>query len=341
MDGLITFVTPRIAIIPMPEDDEVVVTYINSTHGGHYKVFNLLIAEEKDEIDPSLFNKLELIDNYPINPNNIPSFESILKFCLIVDLYLQLHPHNIVILCASRDGGRSHMLAALYLLHSGSVDDTDESITTVTASTAGDYNMLYPSQLRYIYYYESLLRKEFNIMYTMCVTYIRITSVPNFDSSILSSGCSPYVIASVYKGIGTDWTSWKACCIYHQLEGMDKNHKIRHYSKNDKYVEFDFTSMTSKPLYVRGDTVLGFYTGDEKMFQISFNTAFVESNYLSYDKQVVDIAHLDLMDQTFSADFKVEIFLHRVEDRPDINSSPNDVFLGVHANLDYTFFDED
>lgn len=57
------------------------------------------------------------------------------------------------------------------------------------------------------------------------------------------------------------------------------------------------------------------YSKDDKMFHLWFHTAFIERNFLVFDKVVVDKACKDKHCRTFDAQFKVEVYLHRVDDR--------------------------
>ena len=51
------------------------------------------------------------------------------------------------------------------------------------------------------------------------------------------------------------------------------------------------------------------------MCHLWFHTAFIERNFLVFDKVVVDKACKDKHCRTFDAQFKVEVYLHRVDDR--------------------------
>ena len=55
------------------------------------------------------------------------------------------------------------------------------------------------------------------------------------------------------------------------------------------------------------------------MCQIWINTAFIERNFLVFDKTVIDHACKDKHNRAFDSDFKVEVFLHRVDDDHDID----------------------
>lgn len=63
---------------------------------------------------------------------------------------------------------------------------------------------------------------------------------------------------------------------------------------------------------------------DAKMCQIWINTAFIERNFLVFDKSVIDRACKDKHNRAFDADFKVEVYLHRVDDDNDIDFSAYD-----------------
>lgn len=60
------------------------------------------------------------------------------------------------------------------------------------------------------------------------------------------------------------------------------------------------------------------------MCQIWINTAFIERNFLVFDKSVIDRACKDKHNRAFDADFKVEVFLHRVDDDEGIDIATYD-----------------
>ncbi len=68
------------------------------------------------------------------------------------------------------------------------------------------------------------------------------------------------------------------------------------------------------------------------MCQIWINTAFIERNFLVFDKSVIDRACKDKHNRAFDADFKVEIFLHRVDDDNNIDIAVYDDDEVDHEN---------
>jgi len=90
--------------------------------------------------------------------------------------------------------------------------------------------------------------------------------------------------------------------------------KVRHFNRSDRFVDLDCSGHN---LMVMGDVKLQFYHKDryntEKMFQLWFHTAFIENNYLVFEKSVLDKACKDKDHKRFDNSFKLEIFLHKVD----------------------------
>ena len=77
---------------------------------------------------------------------------------------------------------------------------------------------------------------------------------------------------------------------------------------------------------------------DEKMCQLYFNTAFIENGYLCLGKKAIDMAHDDVNSYSFMRDFKVELFLQKVNDNPALNTIDEAYCKSVDkGTLDYMF----
>ena len=350
----LTYVTPRILLVGASTPLRQTIAYIQKKHSGNYKVFDIFQLNGDDGVVVDA--TFETTQQYSINRYNVPAMESILKFCNIVDSYLQLSPTNVVILYSSVNDGRTILLASILLLHTGTSDSAIDSINEVCSNRILSFalnkinSIITPTQLRYIYYYEQLLRKDYLIEYTMCITHIKITTIPNFDASIIASGCTPYIVVSLLKR-DDDLLNWKPYCLYNQSDTVkplpvitkssNKNKTaavtktLRHYTKDDNVIDFDLTK--NEPILVRGDIVVSVFTEDTKMFQISFHSAFIEGNYLLFDKSAVDIASSDVHNRFFDPNFKVEIYLNRVEDKPSLNGEG---FAVTNSDMDCTIIDE-
>lgn len=225
-------------------------------------------------------------------------------------------------------------MIAAYLLHSGICQSAEDALAMFGRERTHDgKGVTIPSQIRYVHYYENLLRRRDVISYTYQITHIRLITVPNFDPSITGGGCDPYVVIkmlfpietqsqTVQQSSSTTQTTsstniYKQQTIFNQLLEFKK---IKKYYPYEKCVDLNLIDSNVK---IRGDVNIMFYdhdvySSDDKMCQIWINTAFIERNYLIFDKTVIDRACKDKYNRAFDSDFKIEIYLHRVEDE-DIN----------------------
>ena len=212
------------------------------------------------------------------------------------------------------------MLAACYLLHSGAYTNAEEAIAFVCRQrTPVKLNALtVPSQIRYVFYYETLLKTSKLMNFAFRITHVRMTTIPAFNASIVHSGCTPYLCISTLAQVQSsdkpesdpaNSVCWYPKVVYNQLN-FEMKRKLRRYTcDGDESADFD---LSDQDVCVRGDVILALLSKDEKMAQICFHTAFVEGNYLVFDQSSVDIAHKDKLNYTFDPNFKIEIFLQRV-----------------------------
>ena len=94
--------------------------------------------------------------------------------------------------------------------------------------------------------------------------------------------------------------------------------KLRHFKREDKYVDLD---CSKDNLLVSGDVKLVFSNkaqqagrSDRKMFTVWFNTAFVENDFLCFEKIVLDKACKDKQHKKFDKSFQMEVFLEKAND---------------------------
>jgi len=163
---------------------------------------------------------------------------------------------------------------------------------------------------RYVYYYEQLLRRPDVTTNTYQITHIRMVTVPNFDPSITGGGCDPYFHVRLQQKTGD---SWKERKVFNYKKAVDK---VKKCYPQEKFVDIDCKHMNVK---VKGDVKIVLfdqdqYSQDDKMCHLWFHTAFVERNFLVFDKSVIDKAVKDKHCRTFDSNFKIEIYLHRIDD---------------------------
>ena len=141
---------------------------------------------------------------------------------------------------------------------------------------------------------------------------IRFNSVPNFDRSISGGGCDPYVVIKALIKQPNESIIWKKCNVFNEYEAS--GHSVSKCKSQDSCVLLD---LGPYDIIVKGDVHMTFYdhdiySADEKMCGLWFNTAFIDGNYLCFDKSVIDGAVKDKRNLKFDPDFKLEIFFRRV-----------------------------
>jgi len=304
-----------------------------------YKIVSCLSEPEQielqsDELLLPLAHELgyslaECVENFPMAPNTPGALKQLLRFCITHDTYLAKQESNVLVVLCKTGRGRSLMLAACLLLHLSKVGHAmtaEEAISMACESRGGGGNLLYPSQVRYVHYYERLLRSQRGeYTQTLRLNAVRIAPVPSFDPSIINQGCTPFAVVSVLAQIAEpaaleSHMPFRCHVVYHQQEKLAREKKApSFYSKTqgEKEVELDFQETNG--VYVRGDTIVSLFSQEHKMLQLCFHTAFVEENYLCFDKDTLDLAHMDVKHRRFDADMRVELFFSKVGDTPELN----------------------
>jgi len=324
--------------------------FFRSRHPSSHHVYS---CGAELAIPPSTF---DFVDETAcvIYPHTAGVLTSLITFCLNVDIYLNKSANNVAAVCCKTGKGRSGMLSACLLLHQGVAMSSSEAIALVNKErTPSARNAVcVPSQIRYVYYYEALLRCADENKYkfqTLKVMAIRITSIPNFDSSLLRMGCTPFVVISVLAAANDDVHEaddsagskhgdssnlFSARTIFNQHD--DAQDTMRYYSRTkDSCIDMD---LSASDVRVRGDTVLSFFSDDVKMMQLSFHTCFVEeNNYLAFEKSQIDIACKDTKHRFFAPNLKVEVFFSPCDDDPSINTTP--LPLPGHIEIDESDLD--
>jgi len=225
--------------------------------------------------------------------------------------------------------GQSCMLAACFLLHCSAFTDSDQAIKLINERRRRSNDnvinnnhhnvLLLPSQIRYVHYYEMLLRtdqvrcKTYRIISITCIT------IPHTSSCIVNGGCTPHISLSVLSHNDDEeiQNAWFPKRIFNQLSWTKKKPLVRYIVGQDDKMDFD---MQSYEVNVRGDVCLSMFSEGEKIAQLYFNTCFVNDNScLVFNKECIDIANYDVHHYTYDEDFKIIIHLKQIKDDPLIN----------------------
>lgn len=68
-------------------------------------------------------------------------------------------------------------------------------------------------------------------------------------------------------------------------------------------------------IQIAGDVVIHIKSDNVHILDISFNTSFIESNFLQFEKTAIDASKRDFNCLLFHRDFRVELFFHRVRNK--------------------------
>lgn len=220
--------------------------------------------------------------------------------------------------------GRSSLVAACYLLHSGVCTSAAKAIEFVNKKRRPQAldAITCPSQIRYVYYYEALLRSDSIQCGTYRIKHIRVRTIPSFSSSLIDCGCSPTVNVSLLSRpssnsiVNPPWYPKRVFCQANSLGEV----AARHYSvERDAVIDLPLERYN---VLVRGDVCVCLFSEGEKMCQLYFHTGFIKDTCLTFDKGHIDMAASDTFHYTFDANFKIEICLEPVVDEPGLNLLP-------------------
>jgi phosphatidylinositol-3,4,5-trisphosphate 3-phosphatase/dual-specificity protein phosphatase PTEN len=186
--------------------------------------------------------------------------------------WLAAAPEHVVAVHCKAGKGRTGMVVSALLLRLGAAPTAADALKLFgEARTHDGKGVTIPSQIRYVHYYEALLRAPAPPRQrTLRLLHVRMHTVPNFD---LTTGCDPFF--DVRQGDGKlqvfNWLTAHG--------GRVKNYKPRTTSV------VDFPLWPKHDVRITGDTKMVFYDKDDysepdKMFHFWFHTAFVERCYL-------------------------------------------------------------
>jgi C2 domain of PTEN tumour-suppressor protein len=200
----LTMITPRIIAMgfpssggeglyrnPLPE----VQKFFESRHRGHYRIYNLC---SERAYDPADF--CGRVARYAFDDHNPCPLEMIPAFCADVHAWLGAHPANVAAIHCKAGKGRTGLMIAAYLLHSGVRRTAEASLRYFGVKRTKDMQgVTIPSQMRMVHYYERMLACGAPPVYSYRLKWVRMRTVPNAEQSSSASnkgGCVPYFTLS-------------------------------------------------------------------------------------------------------------------------------------------------
>ncbi|XP_031118029.1 formin-like protein 6 isoform X2 [Ipomoea triloba] len=274
-----------------------------------FMVFNFREGENQSQIEAILKGYDMTVINYPHHYENCPilTMETIHHFLRSSESWLSLGPSNVLLLHCELGGWPvlAFMLAAL-LIFRKQYSGEQKTLDIIYKQAPRELLQLMlplnplPSQLRYLRY---VSRRNLGSEWppldrALTLDYIILRDIPNADGE---GGCRP-----IFRIYGQDPFMAADRTPKVLFSTPKKSNAVRHYKQADcQLVKIDIHC------HVQGDVVIECITlddeleGEEMVFRVMFNTAFIRSNILILNRDELDILW-DVKDE-FSKDFRAEV----------------------------------
>ena len=293
----LTYITSRIIAMGLPSTSiegiyrnnmEDVKKFFNTRHREHYKVYNL--CEEKTYPKDTFYKQ----GYYPFFDHEAPPLTLIVPFCEDAKKFLDENEKNIVAIHCKAGKGRTGTFICCLMIYLNMFETADESLAYYSMMRTGNgRGVTIPSQIRYVHYFEDIVKKKINPTVNpkqIVIRKIKIISIPGF--SRVGWSCSPTF--TIENG--------ERC--YKYFEYIKKRETFN-LSMNE--VEFH---LGVGGFEVSGDVKITFFNvgmigNKDKIFKFWFNTNFLsEFNKFELTKVEIDKACQDSACKNFKDDFK-------------------------------------
>ena len=295
----LTYITKRIIAMGLPSTSiegiyrnnmEDVKRFFNTRHTNHYKVYNL--CEEKTYPKDSFY----LQGYYPFVDHEAPPLTLLIPFCEDAKKFLDEDEKNIVAIHCKAGKGRTGTFVCCLMLHMNIFDNSDECLAYYGMMRAGDgKGVTIPSQIRYVHYYEEIIKTKINPIINqkkIIIRKIKMITIPGF--SRVGWTCSPTFMIE----------NGERCYKY-----FDYIKKRETFNLSMGDVEFH---LGIRGYEVSGDVRITFFNvgmigNKDKIFKFWFNTNFLPAYKFILTKPEIDKACQDTACKNFKDDFKIEI----------------------------------
>ena len=293
----LTYITKKIIAMGLPSQSiesfyrnniTDVQNFFKKRHNLHHKVYNL--CDDK-KYDNNIFYKQE---SFPFQDHESPPLNLIYKFCNDAKNFLLQNELNVVAIHCKAGKGRTGCFTCCLLLYLKYFKNAYDCIKYYGIRRTDDgKGLTVPSQIRYVYYWEKILKDENIIQFpikfpTLYICNIKLNSVPKIKNF------SPNVIIRNYDDNGK------------VIREYNYNYN-KYFNNNEFYCEF-----VMENLEVCGDVKFCFYhkfiMKNECVFKFWVNTYFLpkKGTYV-IKKEMIDIACKDINEDIYDHSFEIKL----------------------------------
>lgn len=322
----LTYITPQILVAACThtEDVTLVSEFLERTHGGLYRVYDL----RKEDGSHRHGGGEEGGQPYRFWEHNVCPFSELVTLVEEMAAYLGSHGgHKVVIQC-SGGRGRSGMVTACLLLRLGQCDNASLALEFFNAlRTHCGQGVTIPSQVRWVHYYEVFWKRVGGNAAapraphpnpnpilpprTLSLRHIRFHGVPEVDG--VRGGCTPYF--DVRTGDGRQrvyvWRGGTPSSSPPRAMGL------KHFRRGEGVCDFPLGGAGSGGVWCKGDVKLCFYLAHslgaaKKLCHVWFNTGFVHNKTLVFHKGALDAVTWDIAHKVIPRNFALELAFDEV-----------------------------
>lgn len=300
----LTYITTKIIAMGYPSSSieglyrnpiDEVKKFLNERHPKHYKVYNL--CKEREYPQDTFYKQ----GYFPFKDHEAPPLNLIWPFCEDAKKYLDEDENNVVAIHCKAGKGRTGTFVCSLLLFMNIFKTCDECLQYYGMMRAEDgKGVTIPSQIRYVNYFELILRANVEHPITFIkkkIIKIIMYSIPMYHKV--------YTPVFAIKNNGNVY--------YH-------NSKKKTVIKGEGYdAVIELPIETENGFIVEGDVHLCFYRihiigNKDKIFDLWFNTNFIsdEDNIYEFKKKFIDKACKDKECKYYRPDFKLEVYFEDV-----------------------------